>query len=183
MPYPGRTRNGCAAPHVLRAEAAGTGQKAPGSSVERRGTALASPPVVFPVLGSVVDFLHALLMVAWVAGLPLLFWHRYPRLTRWYAVYAVVFIVLNQASRLFLGECFLTTIARFLWEHGGAPPRTAPGEWFTVRLAMMVFHLTPSHRSIKLLSELLILVTAVGMLWSTRRGRKGGGAHPSGRMA
>jgi hypothetical protein len=129
---------------------------------------------MFAVLGSAVDFLHALLMVAWVAGLPLLFWHRFPRATRWYAVYAVVFIVLNQLSRYFLGECFLTTLARLLWEHGGAPPRTAPGEWFTVRMAMMVFHLTPSHRSIKLLSELLVFVTAVGMLLSMRRGRKGG---------
>ena len=128
---------------------------------------------MFAMLGSAVDLLHALLMVGWVAGLPLLFWHRFPRATRWYAIYAIVFVVLNLASRYFLGECFLTTLARYLWEHGGAPPRTAPGEWFTVRLAMMVFHLTPSHRSIKLLSELLILVTAVGMLFSMRRARKG----------
>ncbi len=105
---------------------------------------------MFPVLGSLVDFLHALLMVAWVAGLPLLFWRRHPRLSRLYAVYAVVFIVLNQGSRLFLGECFLTTLSRYLWEHGGAPPRSAPDEWFTVRVALAVFHLTPSHRSIKI---------------------------------
>jgi hypothetical protein len=126
---------------------------------------------MFAVLGSLVDFFHALVMVAWVAGLPLLFWHRFPRATRWYAVYAVVFVVLNQLSRYLLGECFLTTLARLLWERGGAPPRTAPGEWFTVRLAMMVFHLTPSHRSVKLLSELLVSVTAVGMLISLRQAR------------
>jgi hypothetical protein len=119
-------------------------------------------------------------MVGWVAGLPLLFWHRFPRATRWYAIYAVVFIVINQGSRFLLGECFLTTIARMLWEHGGAPPRTAPGEWFTVRMAMMVFHLIPSHRSIKLLSELLIFVTAVGMLVSMRRARKAHGAPTAG---
>jgi hypothetical protein len=138
---------------------------------------------VFPVLGSIVDFVHALLMVAWVAGLPLLFWHRYPTATRWYAAYAVVFIVLNQASQFFLGECFLTTLSRLLWEHGSAPPRSAPGEWFTVRVAMAVFRMTPSHRSIKLLSELLILVTAVGMLVSVRRSRKDGGPHASGGKA
>lgn len=127
---------------------------------------------MFAVLGSAVDLLHALLMVAWVAGLPLLFWHRFPRATRWYATYAIVFIVLNLGSRFLLGECFLTTLARLAWEHGGAPPRTAPGEWFTVRLSMMIFHLTPSHRSIKLVSEALIFVTAVGMLVSMRRPRK-----------
>jgi hypothetical protein len=131
---------------------------------------------MFPVLGSVVDFVHALLMVGWVAGLPLLFWRRYPRATRWYAVYAVVFVVLNQVSRLFLGECFLTTVSRWLWSHGGAPPRSAPNEWFTVRIAMAVFHMTPSHRSITVLSEALIVVTAVGMLLSMRRRGQAGPA-------
>ena len=127
---------------------------------------------MFPILGSVVDFLHALLMVAWVVGLPLLFSRRYPRAARWYAVYAIGFIVLNQASRFLLGECFLTTVARFFWEHGDTPP-SAPGEWFTVRLAMAVFHLTPSHRSITVVSELLIGVTAIGMLVSTAARRRG----------
>lgn len=126
---------------------------------------------MFPILGSLVDFAHALLMVAWIAGLPLLFWHAYPRATRWYAGYAVVFVALNQASRLLLGECFLTTIARHLWEHGGARPQSAPGEWFTVRLAMAVFHLTPSHGIITTVSEVLIFVTAVGMLFWLRRAR------------
>jgi hypothetical protein len=112
-------------------------------------------------------------MVAWVAGLPLLFFcRRYPRAARWYAAYAVAFIVLNQASRFLLGECFLTTVARFFWEHGGAPP-SAPGEWFTVRLARAVFHLTPSHRAITVVSELLIGVTAIGMLVSTAARRRG----------
>jgi len=127
---------------------------------------------MFPVLGSLVDLLHALLMVAWIAGLPLLFWRRYPRASRWYAAYAIVFVVINQASRYFLGECFLTTIARLLWEQGGAPPRSAPGEWFTVRVALAIFHMAPSHRSITVLSELLMLVTAAGTLLSMRRARK-----------
>jgi hypothetical protein len=131
-------------------------------------------------LGSVVDLLHALLMVAWVAGLPLLFWRRCPWLSRLYAVYAVVFIVLNQSSQLFLGECFLTTLSRYLWQRGGAPPRSAPGEWFTVRVALAVFHATPSHRSIKILSEVLIFITAVGMLMSTRRAE---GARPGSHLA
>jgi hypothetical protein len=123
---------------------------------------------MFPVLGSLVDLLHALLMVLWIAGLPLLFCRRYPRAARWYAAYAVVFIVVNQASRFLLGECFLTTVARFFWERGDAP-WGAPGEWFTVRLSMAVFHMAPSHRAVTVVSELLIGVTAIGMLWSTRR--------------
>jgi hypothetical protein len=124
---------------------------------------------MFPVIGSVIDFLHALLMVGWIAGLPLLFSRRFPRVTRAYAVYAVVFVTVNLGSRWVLGECVLTTLARWFWEHGAVPPGSAPNEWFTVRLAMMVFHLTPSHAIIKRLSELLIMVTAVGMLFSGRR--------------
>jgi hypothetical protein len=127
---------------------------------------------MFAILGSLVDFVHALAMASWVIGLPLLFWHRYPRLSRGYAVYALVFIILNQISKFTLGECFLTTIARALWEHGGAPPRTAPNEWFTVRVAMAIFKMTPSHRSITILSEVLIFVCAVGMLWTMRKADK-----------
>jgi hypothetical protein len=134
---------------------------------------------MFPLLASLVDLLHALFMVAWVVGLPLLFWRRFPRATRWYAIYAIVFIVLNQASRVVLGECFLTTIARYFWEHGSGPPPVAPGEWFTVRVAMAVFRMTPSHRAIKILSEILIFVSAVGMLWSLRKGRPAGKPLPA----
>jgi hypothetical protein len=132
---------------------------------------------MFQVLASLVDFFHALVMVAWIAGLPLLFWRRRPALTRAYAVYAVSFIVLSQGSHLLIGECFLTTLSRWLWEHGGAAPRVAPEEWFTVRFAMAIFRLTPSHRAIKILGEALILVTAIGMLLSLRtasRSRVGG---------
>lgn len=128
---------------------------------------------MFAVLGSVVDFLHALLMVAWVVGLPLLFWRRNPRATRWYAIYAVTFIVLSQGSQLLIGECFLTTLARFLWEHGGAP--SSPDEWFTVRFARAVFHMTPSRRAISRAGEALILITAVGLLVSMWRRRRAHG--------
>jgi hypothetical protein len=126
---------------------------------------------MWPVLGSLVDFLHAIFMVAWIAGLPLLFWHKYPRLTRWYAGYVIVFVVLYQVSRVFLGECFLTTIARWLWEHGGSEPPVAPNEWFTVRIAMAVFHMTPSHKAIKTIGGVLVFVSAVGALLSLCRPR------------
>ncbi len=44
------------------------------------------------------DLVHATLMAAWFAGLPLLFWRAHPRVTRIYAVYALLFIVLSQLS-------------------------------------------------------------------------------------
>lgn len=118
-----------------------------------------------PVLGACIDFFHALLMAAWVLGLPLLFWHRWPRLTRAYTFYAVGFIVANQISHALLGECFLTTLARTCWlrepRSGGSTP--AYDEWFTVRIAEAIFRMTPSHASIKLVSEGLILITAIGV--------------------
>jgi hypothetical protein len=119
-------------------------------------------------LAACIDFAHALLMAAWVLGLPLLFVHRWPRATRAYAIYALAFITLNVASRALLGECFLTTLSRACWQAaaraGGRTP--VPQEWFTVRLAEAVFRLTPSHRGIKRASEALIFATAIGVLVS-----------------
>jgi hypothetical protein len=115
------------------------------------------------------DLLHAILMGAWVAGLPLLVWqHRWPRVARLYALYAIAFIVASQLSQWFLGECFLTSIALFLWER---VPSSAPvsKEWFTVRIAQAVFHMAPSHRSIVLASEAMIVATALAALWSFHR--------------
>jgi hypothetical protein len=131
-----------------------------------------------PILGASIDLIHALLMAAWVLGLPLLFWHRFPRVTTAYAVYAVGFVVANQLSHALLGECFLTTLARAAWEHAPGAGGRAPASdaWFTVRLAKAIFHLTPSHRGIKLVSEALILVTAVGVAFRSvvvHRSRRG----------
>jgi hypothetical protein len=124
---------------------------------------------MWQLLASLVDAFHALAMAAWVVGMPLLFWHKWPRLSRAYSAYALSFIVLYQASRWFLGECFLTTIARALWQRG-TPPGGAPpsNEWFTVRLAQAVFELTPSHRSIIVTAQVLVLVTALGALLTLR---------------
>src|SRR5207253_2066867 len=76
-------------------EAAGAGpqsrrarsRSAPAGEAEPRYTGLAFVRkellrAMFPVLASIIDLLHALLMLAWVAGLPLLFWHRFPRAAR-----------------------------------------------------------------------------------------------------
>jgi hypothetical protein len=126
---------------------------------------------MWQLAGASVDFFHALLMATWVLGLPLLFTRRWPRATRAYGVFAISFVAASQLSALVLGECFLTTIARFLWQHPstwGAP--SAPSnEWFTVRSARFIFHLSPSHHAVTRASEVLILITAAGVLLSLRR--------------
>jgi hypothetical protein len=128
-------------------------------------------------LGPVLDATHAALMVAWILGLPLLFWHRWPRLTRAYGIYAVVFVVVSQVSHYMLGECFLTTLARHAWTAGTSQRLRGADEWFTVRFAELVFRLTPSHRVIVLGWEALVVVTAVGVLFSVRR-QRGERRHP-----
>lgn len=123
------------------------------------------------VLGSGVDVVHALLMAAWILGLPLLFFRRWPRLTRAYGIYAITFIVLSQASEWLLDECFLTTIAGRLWSRAGADAPIDTREWFTVRVATWIFDMAPSHRSIVVTSEVLILATALGVVLSLREKR------------
>ena len=135
-------------------------------------------------LGAGIDLVHALSMAAWVLGLPLLFWHRFPRLTTAYAIYAIAFVIVNQVSQALLGECVLTTLARAGWEHGTAAggPGPASDAWFTVRLSEAIFHLTPSHRGIKLVTETLIFITAVGVGFRSLvvyRSRRGSGRLPA----
>jgi hypothetical protein len=128
---------------------------------------------VWRALGAGIDFFHALLMTAWVLGLPLLFSRRVPRSTRVYSVYAIAFIGVSQLSRALLGECFLTTLARACWDRAplSSDSQSISGEWFTVRIAQAVFRMTPTHRSIAVISEALIFLTAAGMLISLRRHR------------
>jgi hypothetical protein len=109
-------------------------------------------------------------MAVWLIGLPLLFVRRWPRAREAYAIYAVLFIVLSQTSMYVLDECFLTTIARWLWDQG--PAHAVSREWFTVRVARFVFGMTPSHRSISRASEALVLITSVGALVSIFRSRR-----------
>jgi hypothetical protein len=123
---------------------------------------------MWPVLAVGIDFVHAVLMAAWVLGLPLLFWHKKPPLSRGYCIYALVFVAISQLSYLLLGECFLTTLARACALHARGSG-SVTREWFTVRVAQAIFRLTPSHRGIKLFSEALIFVTAIGTLRSLTR--------------
>jgi hypothetical protein len=130
---------------------------------------------MWSALAACVDFAHAVLMAGWILGLPLLFVRRWPSWTRAYCVYGIAFVALNLASRALLGECFLTALSRACWQaasmRGGHVP--VPQEWFTVRLAEAVFRLTPSHRGVKVATEVLICVTALGVLASWRRNGHG----------
>ncbi len=125
------------------------------------------------VLATFLDFFHALVIAAWALGLPLLFWQRWPRLSRAYAAYAVAFVTLNLLSDWIIGECFLTTITRYFWDNASSRPANT-SEWFTVRFAELVFKLTPSHEAIKLVSKALVFVTAIGALVHVNASARGG---------
>lgn len=125
---------------------------------------------MYSFLAGIVDFLHAAAMVLWVGGIPLLFWRRWPRLTTFYIYYSIIFIIISQVSDYWLGECFLTTVARALRRLGGTaePDRT----WFTVRLAEQVFRLRPSEAAVRVVTKVLILIVCVGTLVHMGRTRR-----------
>lgn len=127
--------------------------------------------VVFAKTAAIVDALHALTMAVWVLGLPLLFWHRWPRITRAYAIYAVSFAILSEGSQALGGECFLTSISRWFWSQQTTTTRTLPDEWFTVRLAKAVFGFIPTHHAIADASKVLVVLTAAGVLFTMARQR------------
>lgn len=106
-----------------------------------------------------IDVIHALLMVAWVVGIPLLFWRRWPKISFWYCIFSIAFIIVNQVSHYTLGECVFTTFANWFYSLAG---RGAPDEWFTVRISRMIFGFVPSQRGIKILTEILCGISAFG---------------------
>jgi hypothetical protein len=124
---------------------------------------------MFELLSAAVDLAHALAMLVWGAGLPLLFWHRWPQLSRAYMLYSLSFVGISVLSQLTLGECFLTTLARELATQGtSATLRNHTS--FTVQLVEAVAGIRPSERTAVRLWELAIFVTSVSMLlYVTRR--------------
>jgi hypothetical protein len=114
-------------------------------------------------LAVLTDIIHALLMVLWMLGMPLLFWHRYPRLSIVYCCFCLAFIVVNQVSQWVLGECIFTTIANYFYTRSDM---AFPKEWFTVRLAMIVFGLTPTHWIIKIATQILVSASAIGAIYT-----------------
>jgi hypothetical protein len=127
----------------------------------------------FRLLAMGVDALHLAAMVLWGLGLPLLVWHRYPALSRLYMWYSVAFVAVTVASHLLLGECVLTTLARFAWNAAGVERDAAP---FTTILVNSVASFAPSSRTVVLLWEGAILSSSLGSLWcwSRTHPRRGG---------
>lgn len=132
--------------------------------------------MVYRVLAVGVDVLHAAAMVLWVGGIPLLFWRRWPRWTRAYVYYSIGFIVVSQVSDFWLGECFLTTLARYLYDLGGEAESTRT--WFTVRLAERVFRLRPSEAAVRVATKALILIVCAGTLLDLYRARRATSSPP-----
>ena len=119
-------------------------------------------------LAVATDIFHALLMVLWIGCLPLLFWRKYPTLSLVYSVFSIAFIIVNVISFRILGECIFTTIANRFYS---AANSNAPNEWFSVRLTKLIFNFVPSHKLINVITEGLIFVSSVGVLYSLA-GRK-----------
>lgn len=116
----------------------------------------------YRLLAAGVDMIHALSMLVWGIGLPLLVWHRFPRLSRAYMWFAVAFVAITIASHELLGECVLTTWARTLWLAGGGYREGVP---FMALLANAVAGIRPSRREVVLVWEIAVLLTSAGSLW------------------
>lgn len=113
-------------------------------------------------LAVAVDTIHALAMVIWILGLPLLFWHKYKKLSFAYCIFSIFFIIVNLTSQYFLGHCVLTSIAGFFWERSSSHVDTT--EWFVTRFTRLIFNMTPTHILIKRLTEIIIMISSIGVL-------------------
>ena len=74
----------------------------------------------------------------------------------------MVFVIASVASRALLGECFLTTIARELWNSGGGFRERVP---FTVIATEWIAGIRPTSREAVLLWEVAVFATSAGGLW------------------
>jgi hypothetical protein len=120
----------------------------------------------YTVLAASVDVVHALAMLLWGFGLPLLFWHRFPRLSRGYMWFSVTFILVSVISHVGLGECALTRLARELWNRAGTARDETP---FLSLLVNRIAGFRPSDRQAVWVWEAAVLVTSVGGLRHWRR--------------
>jgi hypothetical protein len=131
----------------------------------------------FRALAASVEVVHALAMLVWGVGLPLLLWHRYKRLSRAYMWFAVVFVMTSVLSHVYFGECFLTTLARRFWIAGGGFREHVP---FTALLANTIAGIRPSARTTVVVWEIAILATSVSTLWCWRKTRGANSSTHSG---
>jgi hypothetical protein len=121
---------------------------------------------LYPALAMTIDLMHGLVMVVWGLGLPLLVWHRYPRLSHGYVWFAMTFVMLTVVSHAALGECFLTSASRELWHAAGGGRESVP---FTVLFVNAVAGVRPTTRTAVLLWEAAVFVTSIGSLWAWHR--------------
>jgi hypothetical protein len=121
---------------------------------------------LYGVLAETVDLAHALAMLVWGLGLPLLAWHRFPRWSRAYMWFAIAFVLISAISHYVLGECVLTTVARWLWHASG---RARDGAPFMTLLVNSIAGIRPSNRAVVHAWELAVLATSVGSLWCWAR--------------
>lgn len=113
-------------------------------------------------LGAGVDVFHALTMLLWVAGFPFLFLKGYPKISKLYFIYTLLFILINQISKYFLGECVLTTIAGYFYSKSDD---SYHNEWFIVRVAYSIFGLVPSHEMIRFCTKVIVVITIIGVIY------------------
>lgn len=117
---------------------------------------------LFRALAAFTDLLHIGFMLVWGLGLPLLFWRRFPRLSRAYMWFTLLFVSVTVTSHALLGECFLTTIARDFWTRGAGFRDRVP---FTVLVTDWVAGFRPDSREAVLIWELAVFASSAGCLW------------------
>ena len=122
------------------------------------------------IIAMTIDLIHAMAMVIWGIGLPLLIWHRYPRLSRAYMWYSLTFIVITLLSHWIWGQCFLTVLARVCWNAAGIERTQVP---FTVLLVNKVAGIRPSTRVGVLIWEFAVLISCIGNLWYWYKNKNG----------
>jgi hypothetical protein len=121
---------------------------------------------LFRALAALTDLIHVAFMLLWGLGLPLLFWQRFPKLSRAYMWFTLAFVSVTVASHAALGECFLTTLARELWTRGAGFREHAP---FTVLVTDWVAGVRPDSREAVLIWELAVFASSAGCLWYWHR--------------
>lgn len=118
---------------------------------------------MFIFIAICVDVIHAIAMMLWVIGLPLLFYNKYPSLSIGYAIYSILFIIINQLSHYYWGHCIFTVLSNYYYKLANSNVDT--GEWFSIRFARYIFGLTPTHKGVNIATQLLIMISSFGCLF------------------
>src|SRR5579859_2116961 len=107
-------------------------------------------------LASLIEFIHSLLIILLVILIPFLFFSKWRKLQIFSAIYCAIFIVGNRLSQWFLGECWLTRLARYaggVWD----------GQLFIVKFSRGVFNCIPTNKQIIYLEQAMFLIVCLGI--------------------